>query len=76
MPVSIDLTIKPDSVITNPIGKIGVRNWLCKTSTLEGIFIVTPLLDGWPTKAKETPSPHELRLALLDIKTRYSNDLG
>ena len=27
-PVSTDLTIKPDSVLTNPIGKDGVRSWL------------------------------------------------
>ena len=27
---------------------------------------MTPSLEGWPTKAKETPSPHEVRLALLD----------
>ena len=26
-PVSTDLTIKPDSVLTNPIGKNGVRSW-------------------------------------------------
>ena len=26
-PVSTDLTIKPDSVLTNPIGKDGVRSW-------------------------------------------------
>ena len=32
-PVSTDLTIKPDSVLTNPIGKDGVRSWSCKTST-------------------------------------------
>ena len=38
----------------------------CKTSTPQGIFIVTPSLEGCPTKAKETPSPHEVRLALLD----------
>ena len=25
-----------------------------------------PSLEGWPTKAKEAPSPHEVRLALLD----------
>ena len=30
------------------------------------IFIVTPSLEGWPTKAKEAPSPHEVRLASLD----------
>ena len=27
-PVLTDLTIKPDSVLTNPIGKDGVRSWL------------------------------------------------
>ena len=37
-----------------------------KTSTPEGIFIVTPSLEGWPTKAKEAPSPHEVSLAPLD----------
>ena len=26
-PVSTDLTIRPDSVVTNPIGKDGVRSW-------------------------------------------------
>ena len=26
-PVSTDLTIKPDSVLTNPVGKDGVRSW-------------------------------------------------
>ena len=26
-PVSTDLTLKPDSVLTNPIGKDGVRSW-------------------------------------------------
>ena len=25
-----------------------------------------PLPEGWPTKAKEAPSPHEVRLTLLD----------
>ena len=29
----------------------------CKTSTLQGIFIMAPSLEGWPTKAKEAPSP-------------------
>ena len=37
----------------------------CKTSIPEGIFIMT-LLKGWSTKAKEAPSPHEVRLASLD----------
>ena len=27
---------------------------------------MTPSLEGWPTKAKEAPSPHEVRLTLLD----------
>ena len=27
-PVSTDLTIKPDSVLTNPVGKDGVQSWL------------------------------------------------
>ena len=27
---------------------------------------MTPSLKGWPTKAKEASSPHEVRLALLD----------
>ena len=26
-PVSTDLTIKPDSVLTNPVGKDGVQSW-------------------------------------------------
>ena len=39
-----------------------------KTSIPQGIFIVTPSLEGWPTKAKEAPSPHEVRLNLLYIK--------
>ena len=25
-----------------------------------------PSLEGWPTKAKEAPSPHEVRLTPLD----------
>ena len=43
--------------------------WCNKTSTPEGIFIVKPSLEGWPTKAKVVPSPHEVRLTLLDINT-------
>ena len=37
-----------------------------KTSTQSGIFIVKPSLEGWPTKAKEVPSPHEVRLTPLN----------
>ena len=36
-----------------------------KTSTPEGILIVTPTLEGKPTNPKGTPSPHEVRLILL-----------
>ena len=32
---------------------------------------MTPSLEGWPTKAKEVPSPHEVRLALLDTDPVY-----
>ena len=53
-PVSTDLTIKPDSVLTNPVGKDGVQNWL-----------MIPSLEGQLTKAKEAPSPHEVRLVPL-----------
>ena len=28
--------------------------------------MVTASIEGWPTKAKEAPSPHEVRLATLD----------
>ena len=45
---------------------MGYKTGRCKTFTPSGIFIVTPSLEGWPTKAKEAPSPHEVRLALLD----------
>ena len=38
-----------------------------KTSTPLGIFIVVPSEDRWPTKPKEAPSPHEVRLTPLDI---------
>ena len=38
----------------------------CKISTSKGIFIETPSLEGWPTKAKEAPSTHEVRLTPLD----------
>ena len=31
---------------------------------------MTPSLEGLPTKAKEVPSPHEVRLAPLDTKSQ------
>ena len=45
---------------------MGCEAGKCKTSSLQDIFIVTPLLEGWPTKAEEAPSPHEVCLAPLD----------
>ena len=33
---------------------------------------MTPSLEGWPTKAKEAPSPHEVRLAPLDTNPVFS----
>ena len=43
----------------------------CKRSPQQDIFIVTALLDGLPTKAKEAPSPHKVRLAPLDTNTVF-----
>ena len=42
-----------------------------KISTSFGIFIVTPSLEQWPTKAKEGPSPHEVRLTLLETNVVF-----
>ena len=48
-----------------------------KRSTQKGIFIVIPSLEGWPNKAKEAPSPHEIRLTPLDTKPvfQYLGDI-
>ena len=32
-----------------------------------------PSLEGWPTKAKEAPSPHEVRLAPLDTNPVFQS---
>ena len=40
-----------------PAGQLGLR---CLHTI---IFIETPSLEGLPTKAKEDPSPHEMRLS-------------
>ena len=53
---------------------MGYKAGRCKTST-QGIFIVIPSLEGWPTKAKEAPSPHEVRVAPLDTNP-VSQSLG
>ena len=42
-----------------------------KTSTAEGTFIVIPSLEGWPTKAREAPSPYEVRLTVLDTNAVF-----
>ena len=41
-----------------------------KSSRLELVskIIVIPWLEGWPTKDREAPSPHEVRLTQLDTK--------
>ena len=35
-----------------------------------------PSLEGWPTKAKEAPSPHEVRLAPLDTNLVFQSLRG
>ena len=50
---------------------MGCEDGRCKTSTAQGIFIVTPSLEGWTTKAKEAPSPHEVRLTSLDTNPLF-----
>ena len=34
---------------------------------------MTPSLEGWLTKAKEAPSPHEVRLAALDTNPVFQS---
>ena len=34
---------------------------------------MTPSLEGWPTKAKEAPSPDEVGLALLDTNPVFQS---
>ena len=34
---------------------------------------MTPSLEGWPTKAKEAPSPYEVRLAPLDTNPVFQS---
>ena len=35
------------------------------------IFIVAPSLEGWLTKAKQAPSPYEVRLTPLDTNPEF-----
>ena len=49
-----------------------MQGWLSnKTSTPQGIFIVTPSLQELQTKAKMAPSPHEVRLILLSFNSVF-----
>ena len=32
-----------------------------------------PSLEGWPTKAKEAPSPHEVRMSPLDTNSVFQS---
>ena len=32
-----------------------------------------PSLEGWPTKAKEAPSPHEVRMSPLDFNSVFQS---
>ena len=34
---------------------------------------MTPSLEGWPTKAKEAPSPHKVRMSPLDINPVFQS---
>ena len=34
---------------------------------------MTPALEGWPTKAKEAPSRHEVRLDALDTNPAFQS---
>ena len=43
-----------------------------KTSTLQDFFYLTLSLEGQPTKAKEAPSPHEVRLAPIKHQSSIS----
>ena len=52
---------------------MGCKTVWCKTSTPYGIFVVTPSLEVWSTKAKEAPSPHKVRLAPLDINPVFQS---
>ena len=40
------------------------------------MFIVMPSLEGWPTKAKEAPSPHDVRMAPLDTNSVFQSPGG
>ena len=73
MPVSTDLTIKPDFQIqiqqdldSDSVAKMGCEAGRCKTSTPLGIAWM-----GGQPRLKEAPSPNEVRLALLNTNPAF-----
>ena len=50
------------------MGKDRVQDWSMQPWSIphKVFFIVITSLEGWPTKAKEAPFPHEVRLTPLD----------
>ena len=50
---------------------MGCEDGGCKTSTPKCIFILTPSLEWWPTKAKEATSLHEVILAPHDTNSIF-----
>ena len=60
--------------------KIECKVGKLKTSTSYSIFIKTSSLEGWSTKAKETPSPHKVRwprwTPIQRMKIRRTNHLN
>ena len=52
---------------------MGCKAGWCKKSTPQGIFTATPSLEGWSTKAKEAPSPHEARMSLRDTNPVFQS---
>ena len=63
--------------VTNhpPISKAHLYVFSTHFSTPQGIFIVTASPERWPTKAKEAPSPHEVRLTPLDTNSVFQKIL-
>ena len=70
-PVSTDLTIKSESVLTKE--KMGCKAGWCNKASIWpiSIFIVTLSLEGWPTKAKEAHSLHDIRLTVLNTNSVF-----
>ena len=51
---------------------MGCKAGYCnKTSNLQGIFILRPSVEGWPSKAKEATSTHEVKLTPLETNPLF-----